>query len=58
MQQRAPKIFYTRREAADLLSISLRTIDFLIASGGLKSQRLGRRRLIARKSLEEFARRV
>jgi excisionase family DNA binding protein len=50
------KLLYSREETSRLLSVSLRKIDSLIASGRLKTQRLGRRRLVLRDRLEEFAR--
>lgn len=50
-------ILISKREAARALSISLRTLDYLIASKELAVRRVGRRCLIPRKSLEEFARR-
>jgi excisionase family DNA binding protein len=49
-------ILISKRDAAKALSISLRTLDYLIASKELAVRRVGRRCLIARKSLEEFAR--
>lgn len=51
------KILLDRKEAASLLSISLRTLDSLLARGELKTRRIGRRRLIPRQELEQFARR-
>lgn len=48
------KILLSRKEAAELLSVSLRQIDALIFNGRLESQRIGRRRLISKKSLSEF----
>jgi len=51
------KILLDRKEAANLLSISLRTLDTLLAQGELKTCRIGRRRLIPRQELEQFARR-
>jgi excisionase family DNA binding protein len=50
-------ILYSRRDAARLLSISLRTLDGLIASKVLLTRQIGRRRLIPRSTLEAFARR-
>lgn len=50
-------ILISKREAAKVLSISLRTLDNLIAAKELAVRRVGRRCLIPRKSLEEFARR-
>jgi excisionase family DNA binding protein len=48
-------ILISKRDAAKALSISLRTLDYLIASKELAVRRVGRRCLIPRKSLEEFA---
>lgn len=50
------KLLHARQEAAQLLSISLRKIDLLIASKALKTVRVGRRNLVARSELERFAR--
>jgi excisionase family DNA binding protein len=51
------QILISKREAAKTLSISLRTLENLIAAKELAVRRIGRRRLISRRSLEEFARR-
>ena len=51
------KILYTKREAAHLLSISLRSLDYLIFSQQLPARRIGRRVLLHRDSIEQFARR-
>lgn len=51
------KLLLTRQDSARLISISLRTLDGLLASGEIASCRIGRRRLIARSELERFARR-
>jgi len=50
------KLLHTRREAAEMLSISLRQLDYLLAAGQLPARRIGRRRLISKKSLDSFAR--
>jgi excisionase family DNA binding protein len=50
------KFWYSREEAATLLSISLREIDRLIGSGTLETYRHGRRRLVLGDSLTKFAR--
>ena len=50
------KILYTKREAAQLLSISLRSLDYLIVSQQLPARRIGRRVLVHRDSIEQFAR--
>lgn len=51
------KILVSKKEAAALLGISLRTVENLIARKELESRRIGRRRLIPRVSLEKLARR-
>jgi excisionase family DNA binding protein len=52
----AEKVLYTKREAAQLLSISLRSLDYLIVSQQLPTRRIGRRVLVHRESIEQFAR--
>jgi excisionase family DNA binding protein len=51
------KLLLTRQESAAMLSISLRTLDTLLARKDLVTRRVGRRRLIPRSELERFARR-
>ena len=51
-----PKLLYTKREAAQLLSLSVRSIDYLITSCEIASRRVGRRVLIHRDAIERFAR--
>jgi excisionase family DNA binding protein len=46
---------YSRRETAELLGICVRSIDAWIADGRLNSVKLGRRRLIHRETLLNFA---
>ncbi len=53
----AEPILVSKREAAKALSISPRTLDYLIASKEISVRRIGRRCLIPRRALEEFARR-
>jgi len=50
------KVLYTKREAAQLLSISVRSLDYLISSQQLPTRRIGRRVLIHHESIEQFAR--
>jgi len=50
------KVLYTRREAAQLLSISPRSLDYLIVSHQMPTRRIGRRVLVHRDSIEQFAR--
>jgi excisionase family DNA binding protein len=47
-------LLVTVEEAARLLGIGRTTMFGLIGSGEIKSVRLGKRRLISRKSLEQF----
>ena len=50
------KILHSRKETAEILSISLRLVDYLIAAGVLPSRQVGRRRLVPRFAIEQFAR--
>ena len=49
------KVLYTKREAAELLSISIRSLDYLITSRQLPTRRIGRRVLVHRNAIERFA---
>ncbi len=51
------KVLLSRKEFSSLTSLSLRTTASLLASGDLRSIRVGRRRLIPRTELERFAKR-
>jgi excisionase family DNA binding protein len=51
----APKILYSRKEAAGMLSISVSTLDSLISFGKLRATRKGRRVLVHRNELERWA---
>ena len=55
--QATEKVLYTKREAAQLLSISLRSVDYLIFNQQLPTRRIGRRVLVHRDAIERFARR-
>jgi excisionase family DNA binding protein len=52
----APKILFTREEAAAALSLSISSIDVLVGRGMLRAIRKGRRVLIHRSELERVAR--
>lgn len=54
-QQVSASILLSKREAARTLSISVRTLDNLIATKEVPVRRIGRRVLIARQNLEQFA---
>jgi hypothetical protein len=49
------KLLYGREEAAGLLSLSLRAIDYLISKGEIKTRKVGGRTLITIGALREFA---
>jgi len=49
------KLLHPRLEAAQLLSVSLRKIDELIATKKLKTIRVGRRNMVAHSELTRFA---
>lgn len=51
----APKILYTRAEAAQMLSLSLDSVQELLHRGLLSGVRKGRRVLLHRDELERFA---
>jgi excisionase family DNA binding protein len=51
------KLQYSREEAAELLGISLRTLDRLIAEKTLPARRIGRRVLITHDALLMFTKR-
>ena len=50
-------VFLSKKSISQLLGVSLRTIENLIAAGELPVRRVGRRVLIPRQALEEFTRR-
>ena len=49
------QILFSKRQAAQTLSISLRTLDKLIGSKKLPVRRIGRRVLLLRSAIERFA---
>jgi excisionase family DNA binding protein len=51
------RILYSQKEAAQQLSVSVSTVEQLIAQGEIQIRRLGRRVLIPRSELEKLARR-
>jgi excisionase family DNA binding protein len=50
------RLLYPKAEAAILLGISPRGIDYLISAGRLKTVRIGKRNLIPAEELRRFAR--
>lgn len=53
--ERLQPLLVDRETAAGLLSISLRSIDYLISHGKLTAKKMGRRTLIPYDALTEFA---
>jgi excisionase family DNA binding protein len=51
------RILYSRKEAAQQLSISISTLEQLIAQGELQVRRLGKRILVPRTELERLSER-
>ena len=51
------QIAFSRREAADALRVSLRTLDYLLVQGKLHGRRIGRRVVIPRSEVEKLLRR-
>ena len=49
------KLLVSTKEAARLLSLSERSVYFLIQSGRLPSRKIGARRLVPREAVEKFA---
>lgn len=50
------KLLFAKKEAAALLSISIRKLEYLIASGELQTRRIGKRVLVPKGALTTFAR--
>lgn len=49
-------LLLSKRDAAQALGVSLRTVDNLLTARELPARRIGRRVLIPRSALEKFAR--
>jgi len=56
MQEQVTKILCSKREAAQMLNVSLRTIDNLIAFKEITVRRIGRRVLIPYSAIQNFVR--
>jgi excisionase family DNA binding protein len=48
---------FNRRETADVLRVSLRTVDYLLAQGDLRGRRIGRRVVIPKTEIDRLLRR-
>jgi excisionase family DNA binding protein len=53
---RPQKLLYSRVEAAEMLSLSVSTLDVAMGRGMLRFRRAGRRVLIEKRELERFSR--
>jgi len=49
------KILFSKKAAAEMLDLSVRTLDYLLASGELEYRKVGRKVLIPRVALTRFA---
>jgi excisionase family DNA binding protein len=47
-------LLLSKHEAAQMLGVSLRTLEYLISRGEITTRRIGRRVLISRSALEVF----
>jgi len=55
-QDTAPRLLYDRKEAARQLSVSIRSLDYLIAGKQLHTRRIGKKILIPHGELVRFSR--
>lgn len=51
----AQKLLYSKRETAQMLSLSVRSVKYLILSRQLPARRIGRRVSIHRDNIHQFA---
>ena len=49
-------LLLSKKQAASALGISIRSVEYMLANGRLEGRRLGRRRLVTRRSVERLAR--
>jgi excisionase family DNA binding protein len=56
MDHYVEKLLYSRRDAAEALSLSVRSIDYLITTNRLASRRVGGKILIPASAVRRFAR--
>ena len=56
MDNQIEKLLYSREDAAAALSISIRSVDYLIAEGKMTTRRIGRKILIPAGDIKRFAR--
>ena len=56
MDRNVEKLLYSRRDAAEALSLSVRSIDYLITTNRLPTRRVGSKILIPAIAIRRFAR--
>jgi hypothetical protein len=56
MDRSVEKLLYSRRDTAEALSLSIRSIDYLITTGRLTARRVGGKILIPASVVRRFAR--
>ena|ERR1700733_4503293 len=56
MDRSVEKLLYSRRDTAEALSLSIRSIDYLITTGRLPARRVGGKILILASAVRRFAR--
>jgi len=56
MDRSVEKLLYSRRDTAEALSLSIRSIDYLITTGRLTARRVGCKILIPASAVRRFAR--
>jgi hypothetical protein len=56
MDQSVEKLLYSRRDTAEALSLSVRSVDYLITAGRLPMRRVGGKILIPAGAVRRFAR--
>ena len=56
MNRSVEKLLYSRRDTAEALSLSIRSIDYLITTGRLIARRVGGKILIPASAVRRFAR--
>lgn len=55
MDRSVEKLLYSRRDTAEALSLSIRSIDYLITTGRLTARRVGGKILIPASAVRRFA---
>jgi len=56
MEQSVEKLLYSRRDTAEALCLSIRSVDYLITTGRLSTRRIGGKILISASTVRRFAR--